>query len=65
MTTFNVKTILDPVRASREEGRMQGRKEMRDHLRGVFASFASSHPTPVVRDELWSFIEHIERADLS
>lgn len=65
MTTFQVKTMLDPVRTSREEGRMQGRKEMRDHIRGTFAAFASDHPNPVIRDELWAFIEHIERADLS
>lgn len=65
MTVFNVKNMLDPVRTSREEGRMQGRKEMRDHLRDVFASFAASHPNPVIADELWQFVGHIEKADLS
>jgi hypothetical protein len=44
---------------------MQGRKEMRDRLRDQFATFASSHPNPVVADELWTFIGHIERMDLS
>ena len=65
MTTFNVKHMLDPVRTSREEGRMQGRKEMRDMLRDQFASFAASHPNPVVADELWQYVGHIEKADLS
>ena len=65
MTEFNVKQMLDPVRPSRAEGRIQGRKEMRDHLRDTFASFAASHPNPVIADELWQYVGHIERADLS
>mgnify|MGYP007089738326 CR=1 FL=1 len=65
MTSFNVKSMLDPVRTSREEGRTQGRKEMRDLLRDQFATFASSHPNPVVADELWTFVAHIERASLT
>ena len=65
MPEFNVKQMLDPVRTSREEGRIQGRKEMRDHLRDAFASFAASHPNPVIADELWQYVGHIERANLS
>ena len=65
MTAFNVKQMLDPVRTAREEGRLQGRQEMRDLIRGMFVSFASSHPDTVVRDELWMFKEHIEKASLS
>ena len=65
MTTFNVKHMLDPVRTSREEGRIAGRKEMRDQIKGMFASFASTHPDQVVSDELWTFVGYIERTDLS
>jgi hypothetical protein len=65
MPVFNVKEMLDPVRWSREEGRLQGRKEMRDHVRDQFATFASRHPDPVISDELWLFVSHIERMDLS
>jgi hypothetical protein len=65
MTHFHVKQMLDPVRHAREEGRLQGRKEMRDQIRDTFASFAASHPNPVIGDELWSFVGHIERADLT
>ena len=65
MTTFNVKQMLDPVRTSREEGRLQGRKEMRDQIKGMFASFASTHPDQVVSDELWTFVGYIERTDLT
>jgi hypothetical protein len=57
--------MLDPVKTQREEGRMQGRKEMRDLLRDQFASFATSHPNPVIADELWQFVAHIEKASLS
>ena len=65
MTSFNVKAMLDPVRTSREEGRLQGRKEMRDQIRDQFAIFASSHPSPIVADELWTFVAHIEKASLT
>ena len=65
MNSFNVRTMLDPVRTSREEGRLQGRKEMRDSIRDQFVTFAMTHPDPVVRDELWAFKEHIEKASLS
>ena len=65
MPEFNVKTMLDPVRTAREEGRLAGRKEMRDMLRDTFASFAASHPNPVIADELWQYVGHIEKADLS
>jgi len=65
MNQFNVKHMLDPVRLAREEGRTQGRKEMRDLLRDQFASFASSHSSPIVADELWQFVGHIERASLT
>lgn len=64
-TPFSVKQMLDPVRFAREEGRLQGRKEMRDQLRDTFASFAASHPNPVIADELWAYVGHIEKADLS
>lgn len=65
MTVFNVHKLLDPVNTSREEGRLAGRKEMRDQIRDQFATFASRHPDPVVSDELWMFVNHIERMDLS
>jgi hypothetical protein len=65
MTQFNVRHMLDPVKTNREEGRVQGRKEMRDLLRDQFAAFASSHPNSVVADELWTFVAHIEKASLS
>jgi len=65
MTSFSVRNMLDPVRTSREEGRLQGRKEMRDQVRDQFATFASRHPDPIISDELWLFVNHIERMDLS
>jgi hypothetical protein len=65
MTVFSVKHMLDPVRTSREEGRIAGRKEMRDQIKGMFASFASTHPDQVVSDELWTFVGYIERTDLT
>jgi hypothetical protein len=65
MNAFSVRNMLDPVRTSREEGRLQGRKEMRDQIRDQFATFASRHPDPIISDELWTFVNWIERMDLS
>lgn len=49
----------------REEGRIQGRKEMRDKIRYEFAQFAIGHSDPDIARELWEFLEFIERTDLS
>ena len=65
MPEFSVKQMLDPVRLAREEGRIAGRKEMRDQVKAMFASFASTHPDQVVSDELWTFVGFIERTELS
>jgi hypothetical protein len=65
MSQPNLRLLLDPVRSHREEGRMQGRKEMRDLIRDQFATYAVRHPDPVVADELWGFVHHIDRMDLT
>jgi hypothetical protein len=65
MHATTLKPMLDPARIAREEGRLAGRKEMRDQIKGMFASFASTHPDQVVADELWTFVGYIERTELS
>lgn len=65
MHATTLKPMLDPARIAREEGRIAGRKEMRDQIKGMFASFASTHPDQVVSDELWTFVGYIERTDLT
>jgi hypothetical protein len=61
MTTFDIRTMLDPVKTAREEGRQIGRREMRDQIREIFATHAATHPNPEIRAELWPFINYIER----
>ncbi len=65
MPETTLKPMLDPARVAREEGRIQGKKEMRDQVKAMFASFASTHPDQVVSDELWTFVGFIERTELS
>ncbi len=65
MPVTTLKPMLDPARVAREEGRIQGKKEMRDQVKAMFASFASTHPDQVVSDELWTFVGFIERTELS
>ena len=65
MTETHVRQMLDPARLAREEGHIAGRKEMRDQVKAMFASFASTHPDQVVSDELWTFVGFIERTELS
>ena len=64
MPEFSVKQMLDPVRFAREEGRIAGKKEMRDQVKAMFASFATTHPDQVVSDELWTFVGYIDRMDM-
>ena len=59
MSQAVVRLMLDPTTSAREAGRQQGRTEMREQIATMFASFASSHPDPVVSDELWGFVHHI------
>ena len=61
MTAFDVRQMLDPVKTAREEGRLQGKLEMRNAIRDQFATFAVHHPDPVISDELWMFVNHIDR----
>lgn len=60
----DVRQFLDPVPFAREAGRELGQRQMRDRIRDEFAAFAVRHPDPVVSDELWSFVNHIERMDI-
>lgn len=61
MNKFDVKTMLDPVRTAREEGRQIGRREMRDQIHTIYAAHAATHHNPEIRAELWTFIKYIER----
>ena len=61
MTEFNIRNMLDPVRTAREEGRLAGRKEMRDQIRHILSIHATTHHDKQTRAELWTFIDHIDR----
>ena len=65
MPEFNIKHMLDPVRTAREEGRLAGRREMRDQIRQAFSVYATTHHDKDIRHELWTFINHIDRMSLS
>lgn len=61
MPEFNIRNMLDPVRTAREEGRLAGRKEMRDQIRHMLSIHATTHHDKQTRAELWTFIDHIDR----
>lgn len=44
-------------------GFADGSAEMRDHVALMFAQWAI-HPNPVVADELWAFVEKVQRFSL-
>ena len=56
---MSLNVFVDPVPVAREEGRLMGRRAMRDEIATDFAAFATDHPSQVVADELWAFVEHI------
>lgn len=45
------------------KGFADGSAEMRDHVALMFAQWAI-HPNPVVADELWAFVEKVQRFSL-
>jgi len=64
MSDFNVKQMLDPVRHAREQGRLQGRLEMRDRLLYEFGLLAAQ-AEPSVADQLYTYMTVIKRLELS
>ena len=62
---FDIRAMLDPVPFARNEGRKVGQREMRDRVRDEFARFATRHPDPVISDELWTFVNYIERMEVT
>ena len=49
----------NPVREARAHGYRDGATWMRNTLADAFATYATSHPDPVVSDELWTFVNYI------
>lgn len=43
---------------------VEGQKDMRDRIAVMFSSWATTHPDPVVADELWQFVSSIKNIDL-
>lgn len=44
---------------AREAGRVQGRQEAIHDITLAFSRFATTHPIPVVQDELWAFVNYL------
>ena len=62
---LDIRTWVDPVPIAKQAGRQQGQREMRDRIRDTFATFATRHPDPVISDELWTFVNYIERMEVT
>jgi hypothetical protein len=62
-----VKSFLlpDRVKEARALGYREGMTDMRERLARDFATFAASHPDPIVSDELWAFCHHIRTKETS
>ena len=46
-------------RRVRDEGFSEGARYMRDQIERTFMQWASTHPDPVVRDELWAYTDKL------
>ena len=53
--------MLDPVQAVKVDALATGQRMMRDRIAVDIAQYATSHPDPVVGDELWAIVEHVRR----
>jgi len=65
MTHFNVKHMLDPVRTAREEGRVQGRLEMRERLAQDIAAMMATETNKHTADALWALSTHLRGMSIS
>lgn len=59
--TFDIRLLTDPTAVARDQGRKAGAREERERIRNEFATYATRHPDPVVADELWGFVHHLDR----
>lgn len=52
--------IFQPDTAqAKAAGFSEGARYMRDKVEHLFAQWATTHPDPVVADELWTFVEKL------
>lgn len=51
--------MLDPVQAVKVDALATGQRMMRDRIAVGLAQFATSHPSPVVSDELWAAVNYV------
>lgn len=65
MTEFNVKQMLDPVRFAREEGRLQGRLEMRELLAQDVAKMMATETDAKTAEALWALSMHLRAMSIS
>jgi hypothetical protein len=54
----------NPVKEARAHGLREGQTMMRDKIAEELATFATTHPDPVVADELWAFVIHVRQRGL-
>ena len=45
------------------EHQAAGRRQMLNRIRTEFATFATRHPDPIISDELWQFVNHLDRME--
>lgn len=52
---------LNPVQAVKRDALATGQRMMRDRIAVDLAHYATTHPNPVVSDELWAFVEYVRK----
>jgi hypothetical protein len=65
MPETTVKQMLDPAQVAREEGRIQGRLEMRDQLAQEVGALMARASNADIADAMWHLLRHLRGKSLT
>ncbi len=65
MPETTVKQMLDPVQVAREEGRIQGRLEMRDQLAQELGVLMAEESNADIADAMWHLLRQLRGKSLT
>jgi hypothetical protein len=57
----NPAIVDDPVTVAKRMAHVEGQREMRDKLAAMLAGWAAEHPSKIIQDELFQFVDDIRR----
>ncbi|HEY7824134.1 MAG TPA: hypothetical protein VIG24_14935 [Acidimicrobiia bacterium] len=57
----NPAIVDDPVTVTKRLAHTEGQREMRDLIASMLAGWAAEHPSKIIQDELFQFVDDVRR----